>query len=119
MSSPLARLARLVAQAWRSAAERRRVAASRTVLHVGRRRGGSGVRYRAWFADAARFERIAAPVTSFAWSLECFAEAHRLHGAPACFELEPITPAEVEEFRRRFAPTRDEAVALRSRDARG
>lgn len=108
-SSAVGRLARRVANAWRAAAGRRAVAAARTVQHAGHRTVG-GVRYRAWFADPARFDRLVAPVSSFAWSLEASAEALRLPGTDAYFELGPLTAAEVDEFRRRFRPTRDEAV---------
>lgn len=110
-SSALERFVRRVANAWRSAARRRVVAASRTGLHAGRRRSEEGVRYRAWFADGARFDRLVAPVASFAWSIETSAEALRLPGTEARFEIWPLTRAEVEEFRRRFLPTRDEMVA--------
>lgn len=87
--SAVGRLARRVASAWRASSERRALAAARTVLHVGHRRMG-GVRDRAWSADAA-FDRLVAPVSSFAWSLGASAEALRFPGTDAYFELGPLT----------------------------
>lgn len=108
LRSAAAALGRAALRAWRRAAERRAMAAARTVLHAGRRRPGSGLAYRAWFDDPARLDRLQAPVASFAWSIEASAEVLRRPGAPAHFALEPLTRAEIDEFRRRFAPSRDE-----------
>jgi hypothetical protein len=90
-------------------ARQRAVLAGRTRLHTGRREGQSGIAYRAWFRDPAHLERVAGPVTSFAWSVEATAVlvAPGAEGAEAHFLLTPLTPAEVSAFRKRFAPSRD------------
>jgi hypothetical protein len=101
------RLVDLAARAVRAIGRRRKLATARAVLHVGRRRG-DGATYRAWFSDPARLERLAAPVASFAWSLDASAEVVRLPGVPAHFVISQLTQEEVAEFRRRFRPSRDE-----------
>jgi hypothetical protein len=89
----------------------RRVAEAQrhTVLHAAVVRKTGGVTYRAWFSDPARMERLVAPVTSFAWSLEVNAELVAPGGehGDAHLVLHNLKPEDVAVFRARFGPTRD------------
>jgi hypothetical protein len=105
---------------WRMWARQRAVLAGRTRLHTGRREGQPGIAYRAWFRDPAHLERLAGPITSFAWSVEATAVlvAPGAEGAEAHYLLTPLTPAEISAFRKRYAPSRD-ALGAAERRPRG
>lgn len=100
--------------AWRRWAELRRKERRRTVLHARQGSRREGCAYRAWFQDPGRLERLAHPVASYAWSIDVDAAIvpAGVEGTDPHFLLSRITPAEVAEFRRRFAPCRDRVDGL-------
>lgn len=102
--------------AGRAAADRWNRAVGRTVLHTAVARKPAGFTYRAWFSDAARCERLVAPITSFAWSLEVDAifVASGIDDPEPHFELSPLTPGQAAVFRERFSPTRERLLSERS-----